>query len=115
MKMRIYLALIGCYTAVMCMAMIGCEFAVPKASQPSPVVVVQQPLPESTAVMSAEDYAEMSGFDASTEQTLREQVRNNDIEWRVAKLEREVRRLNQKAFGIQELRIGETPPTDEEE
>lgn len=72
------------------------------AVEPPPV-----PIPDPAPNLSPEDYAEMSGFDASTEQTLREQVRNNDLAWRVEKLEREVRRLNQRIYGVAELRIGD--------
>lgn len=79
-------------------------------SPPPPPEFIATPVPDPVPNMTPDDYAAMSGFDASTEQTLREQVRHNDLQWRVEKLEREVRRLNQRVYGIAELRIGDEPP-----
>jgi hypothetical protein len=76
--------------------------------------IVATPVPDPVPNLSVEELAAMSGFDASTEQTRREQVRNNDLAWRVEKLEREVRNLNQRVYGIAELRIGDEPPTQPE-
>jgi hypothetical protein len=92
----------------------GCVMEKPVPAQQ--IILPQQPIPDPIPNLSPEDYAAMSGFDASTDQTLREQKRNNDLEWRVTKLEREVRRLNQKNFGVAELRIGDDgqqPQTEE--
>lgn len=61
------------------------------------------------------DYEAMAGLDPQTQQTNRERERNNDLEWRVEKLEAEVRSLNQIVRGIREVRIGESgPPTTTE-
>lgn len=87
----------------------GCDPQPPMQTQS-----VQQPIPDLLPNLSAAEYAEMSGFDASTEQTLREQIRNNDLVWRIEKLEREVRRLNQRIYGVAELRIGDEAPHLEE-
>lgn len=76
--------------------------------------MIPAPVPDPVPNLSVEELAAMSGFDASTEQTRREQVRNNDLAWRVEKLEREVRNLNQRVYGIAELRIGDEPPTKPE-
>jgi hypothetical protein len=88
-----------------------------RVDDPQPVATVETiptPIPDPVANLSVEELATMSGFDASTEQTRREQVRNNDLQWRVEKLEREVRNLNQRVYGITELRIGDEPPTKPE-
>lgn len=86
-----------------------------KVEELQPVAVVETiptPIPDTVANLTVEELADMSGFDASTEQTRREQVRNNDLQWRVGKMEREVRNLNQRVFGITELRIGDEPPAN---
>lgn len=86
----------------------GCVIDQRPVPESRPVVEsLPVPVPDPVPNLSPEEYAEMSGFDASTEQTLREQVRNNDLAWRVGKLEREVRRLNQRIYGVAELRIGD--------
>lgn len=59
------------------------------------------------------DYEAMVGLDPQTQQTNRERVRHNDLEWRVDKLEAEVRSLNQIVRGIREVRIGESGPIAE--
>jgi hypothetical protein len=53
------------------------------------------------------DYEELVGIDPQTQQTLEEQTRNNDLEFRVKYLEIQVRRLNQIILGIPSIRIGE--------
>ena len=58
------------------------------------------------------DYEELAGLDPQTQQTNRERKRNNDLEFRVTKLEDEVRSLNQIVRGIREVRIGESGPAE---
>jgi hypothetical protein len=55
------------------------------------------------------DYEEMMGLDPLTQQVNEETTRNNDLTWRVDRLERQVRDLNQIVRGVRELRIGEGP------
>jgi len=96
-------------TFAMALLFCGCVSPPPMQSQP-----IRQPIADPVPNLSPEEYAQMSGFDASTEQTLREQIRNNDIVWRIEKLEREVRRLNQRIYGVAELRIGDEALLEED-
>jgi hypothetical protein len=115
MRTQAYIDVYGTVFLAMFAVVNGCMKHPQSQAQPQPAVP-QQPIPDPVPNLSPEDYAAMSGFDASTAQTLREQVRNNDLEWRVTKLEREVRRLNQRTFGVTELRIGDDgqqPQTEE--
>lgn len=58
------------------------------------------------------DYEAMVGVDPLSQQISDERERNNDLQWRVERLERQVRDLAQITYGIRELRIGEMPPVD---
>ena len=57
------------------------------------------------------DYEAIVGLDPQTVQTNQERERNNDLEWRVDRLERQVRDLNQITHGVKEIRVGESPDT----
>ena len=60
------------------------------------------------------DYDEISGLDPLTVKMIEQRDRNNDLEFRIGKLEHEVRRLNQVVFRIKEIRIGDQSPSNEE-
>lgn len=55
------------------------------------------------------DYESMMGLDPQTVQTNAERERNNDHAWRIERLERQVRDLNQIVRGVNEMRIGDAP------
>lgn len=104
-----------CVQGVLSMChLVGCQSPQPTMShevQYGPSVMDRRPPADAPTL----DYESMVGLDPQTVQTNDERQRNNDHDWRIDRLERQVRDLNQIVRGVTEMRIGEsqiTSPSD---
>ncbi|MGV3484789.1 MAG: hypothetical protein ACO1RT_10260 [Planctomycetaceae bacterium] len=112
MPAAVLVALVTIAAVLGCCSIGGCIVERPAtmpAERTPRVDPIPGPVPDPLPNLTPEEYAEMSGLDASTEQTRREQVRNNDLEDRVRKLEIRQRAITMRLWGVPELRIVERP------